>query len=65
MVDDDCDCEPDAGDEVDLFLYTQTCECGQVRETTHCPHDGCQNPCPNCGWMPPGARSAVQILFGA
>ena len=36
-----------------LWHYKRTCEyCGYVWGGLHCPHDGYQNPCPNCGKRP-------------
>ena len=51
---DDCDCP---------FDYPYTCPaCGRQRVTNHCPHDGVQNPCPECGWTDPGKRTPLQVL---
>lgn len=63
-MDDDCDCEPDAGDEgYEPTHFTRTCAaCGFQWEALHCPHDGVQNPCPGCGWVAPGARTPLQVL---
>ena len=33
--------------------FKRTCDyCGHVWAGIHCPHDGIQNPCPNCGKTP-------------
>lgn len=33
--------------------YKRTCEfCGATWAGLHCPHDGYQNPCPECGKRP-------------
>jgi hypothetical protein len=61
----DCDCgfdfqEPD-GEE--SWHYKRTCGlCGFEWGALHCPHDGAQNPCPDCGWIDPGKRTPGQIL---
>ena len=54
-----CDCEftpypdddPDRDEESWHFL--RKCQkCGWEWYGLHCPHDGYQNPCPNCGQSP-------------
>jgi predicted RNA-binding Zn-ribbon protein involved in translation (DUF1610 family) len=68
---DDCNCEPDVGDDEDFpdeepignTHYTRTCEvCASTWESLHCPHDGIQNPCPSCGWRPVGSRSPMEAI---
>ena len=54
-----CDCEfslyregdEDFGEE--SWHYLRKCErCGREWYGLHCPHDGYQNPCPDCGIRP-------------
>lgn len=63
----DCDCEQDMGftDEPDEepCLFTRTCQmCGCEWGSGHCPHDGVQRPCPDCGWIIEGGRTPMQRL---
>lgn len=61
----DCDCEPD-WDEPDgskPIMHRRTCGmCDFVWASSHCPHDGAQNPCRRCGWIEPGKRTPMQVL---
>ena len=42
------DVDPD-----EFWLYWRTClHCGVRWPGLHCPHDGYQNPCPNCDRLP-------------
>jgi hypothetical protein len=72
---DDCDCEfdpyppddPDANEE--SYHYLRTCGgCGRQWYSLHCPHDGYQNPCSECGWRLPGTKwpfeEFSQVLSG-
>jgi NAD-dependent SIR2 family protein deacetylase len=51
-----CDCEFDPyADcvEEESWHFKRTCEfCGYSWYGLHCPHDGHQNPCPECGKRP-------------
>jgi hypothetical protein len=53
-----CDCQftphlDPEDDEIDDWHYERTCEfCGAQWWGLHCPHDGYQNPCPECGRRP-------------
>lgn len=50
-----CDCEftPDPNDPDDDWHFLRTCRsCGGSWFALHCPHDGHQRPCPNCGVRP-------------
>lgn len=61
----DCQCEPDAPNEDGSapYMYVRTCGgCGFCWESSHCPHDGVQNPCPACGWLREGARTPLEFL---
>lgn len=52
------DAEPDEPREAPTH-YLRTCEhCGTKWEGFHCPHDGFQNPCPECGRRPETKCSA-------
>lgn len=57
LIDDGvCDCEfsPELADEgFESCLYLRLCAgCGCTWGGLHCPHDGAQNPCPECGVRP-------------
>jgi hypothetical protein len=54
-----CACEfaPEMADPEDpgapSYHYRRECvHCGCVWAGLHCPHDGAQNPCPDCGVRP-------------
>lgn len=50
-----CECEFDPYDNSDeeSWHYLRTCEyCDCQWYGLHCPHDGYQNPCPDCGKCP-------------
>lgn len=57
-----CECEFDPYDPADYepgeeieesWHYRRTClSCGAVWWGLHCPHDGYQNTCPECGLRP-------------
>lgn len=55
-----CDCtfdpdpnDPDEDTPEKAWHYKRTCaHCGGVWFGLHCPHDGVQNPCPDCGVRP-------------
>ena len=37
----------------EFWHFKRTCEyCGYIWHALHCPHDGYQNPCPECGKRP-------------
>lgn len=62
---DDCACEfdYDEGDGEETWHFTRTCRaCGFVWGALHCPHDGVQNPCPDCGWRDPGTQTPFEFL---
>ena len=45
------------------FDYEFTCPgCGRTRVTNHCPHDGVQTRCKECGWLDPGKVSPLELL---
>jgi hypothetical protein len=59
VSDDFCNCEfaPEMADPEDpgapSYHYRRECaRCGCVWAGLHCPHDGAQNPCPDCGVRP-------------
>lgn len=71
MTAEDCACEfdpyrPEDFDAADFpdepsWHYRRTCPlCSYVWYALHCPHDGAQNPCPNCGIRPSG-RDPLEI----
>lgn len=50
-----CDCEFDFDDEdgCDSWHYLRIClACGYRWSGLHCPHDGMQQPCGQCGFRP-------------
>lgn len=54
-----CDCEFDPYEEGDddygeeSWHFKREClHCGSTWYGLHCPHDGHQNPCPDCGIIP-------------
>lgn len=50
-----CDCifdDFDDGDTEESYHYKRYCKCDHSWFSLHCPHDGRQNPCPNCGLVP-------------
>ena len=50
-----CECEFDPYDDSDeeSWHFRRTClHCGEQWWGLHCPHDGYQNPCPDCGIRP-------------
>ena len=52
-----CDCEftPYKSSDEESWHYLRYCGfCGHEWYGLHCPHDGYQNPCPNCGRRPRG-----------
>ena len=68
---DGCACEFDpyelddgTTDAEDSWHYRRTCGgCGfSDWWSLHCPHDGIQNPCPECRWVQPGGQSPMQNL---
>lgn len=65
---DDCDCEFSseyAEDDGTSWHFARTCgACGFKWGSLHCEHDGVQNPCPECGWIGPGRKTPLQLLFG-
>ncbi len=64
---DDCDCEfsEEYADDESSFHFARACgACGFKWGSLHCEHDGVQNPCPECGWIDPGKKTPVQLLFG-
>lgn len=53
--DTECFCEQvvDPADPDDDYHYARICEaCGKPWLALHCPHDGVQTPCINCGVTP-------------
>lgn len=37
----------------DMWHYKRICKnCGKEWDGLHCPHDGYQNACPHCGYIP-------------
>jgi hypothetical protein len=45
------------------FDYETICAaCGFTRITNHCPHDGVQNRCPECGHLDPGKESPLEFI---
>lgn len=62
-----CDCEftPDPDDPEEstpetAWHYRRTCpSCGVTWWALHCPHDGIQNPCPECGVTPTPERGSL------
>lgn len=61
----DCECEfnfPEPDGE-ESWHFIRTCRlCGTTWGSLHCPHDGAQNPCPNCDWIDPDKRTPAQLL---
>ena len=65
----DCTCEPDPYDPADYgpgevieesWHYRRVCEfCGTVFWSLHCPHDGAQGRCPECGRRPSLVASGI------
>ena len=48
----------------ELLHYKRTCEfCGHVWGGLHCPHDGWQNPCPNCNKRPTVKKDECNCEF--
>lgn len=50
-----CNCEftVDPDDIEDDWHFDRVCKhCGRQWRGLHCPHDGYQNPCPECGIKP-------------
>lgn len=65
-VDDDCTCEFDPYEDADdeSWHYRRACKwCGTVWWGLHCPHDGVQNPCPDCGRTPGDRPTPLERLF--
>lgn len=67
MFDDleDCACEfgPYPDEDEESYQYRRACDaCGEVWWSNHCPHDRIQNPCPDCGWRPPGTLTPLGAL---
>jgi len=53
-----CTCESDEDG-----LFVRACvQCGTIRGTGHCYHDGIQRPCPVCNYMPETAHTPLQAL---
>lgn len=47
----------DDADEEELWHFRRTCSnCGYVWGGLHCPHEGYQNPCPQCETFPEVVR---------
>ncbi len=69
MIDDDvCDCDFDpypVGDEdygEESWHYARKCEfCGKTWRGLHCPHDGYQNPCPECNQRPVTVTNSLML----
>lgn len=41
------------GEQLEVLHFHRTCQnCGKNWWGLHCPHDGYQNPCPECGYKP-------------
>jgi hypothetical protein len=61
----DCECDADPNDPDEdgtegnePWHYLRSCgACGHQWYGLHCPHDGYQNPCPECGTRPTPVRS--------
>jgi hypothetical protein len=66
VTDDECTCEFDfpEPDGEESWHYTRTCPDGHTWGALHCPHDGVQNPCPECGWLQPGTVTPLELLSG-
>jgi len=49
-----CDCEPEVDEpSEEATHFKRTCKsCGANWWGLHCPHDGYQNPCPECKALP-------------
>lgn len=67
MSDDECNCTFDPyedGTNDESYHFKRTCEnCGHVWWGLHCPHDGSQWPCTECGWMKSGTKTPTELLF--
>lgn len=49
----ECECTTDPKDPSDDWHYDRVCLfCGHEWRGLHCPHDGYQNPCNECGNTP-------------
>lgn len=63
----ECECEPDVDgfDTGEPTHFTRRCvHCGYEWQALHCPHDGHQNPCPDCERRPETVR-CVSIPTGS